>query len=96
MQNLPESVHDDDVVRLHAQGNVSSMSWTVGGIMRCCGIAWICVLCCLELLLLKVAVFVGSHVYMNLFGLYCLWYVIPLFIIHLFCFHQTVYCIISV
>ncbi|XP_062170359.1 uncharacterized protein LOC133876082 [Alnus glutinosa] len=38
MQNLPEAVHDDDAVGLRENGSASGMPWTVGGIMRCCGI----------------------------------------------------------
>jgi hypothetical protein len=57
MQNLPEPVHDDDAVGLRAQGNASSMPWTIGGIMRCCGIRGICILCFLGLLFLLVLMF---------------------------------------
>jgi hypothetical protein len=57
MQNFAESVHDDRAMRLHALGNASGMPWIVRGIMRCCGITWICVLCFLGLLLLLVLIF---------------------------------------
>jgi hypothetical protein len=57
MQNLPETVHDDDAVGLRALGSASGMPWTVRGIMRCCGITGICVLCFLGVLLLLVVMF---------------------------------------
>jgi hypothetical protein len=57
MQNLPEAVYDDDAVGLRAQGNTSGTPWTVGGIMRCCGITGICVLCFLGILFLLIVMF---------------------------------------
>jgi hypothetical protein len=57
MQNFAEPIHEDPAVHLHEQGNALGMSWIVVGIMRCCGITWICVLCLLRLLFLLVLIF---------------------------------------
>jgi len=54
---LPEAVHDDDAVGLREDGSASGMPWIVGGIMRCCGITGVCVLCFLGILFLLVVMF---------------------------------------
>lgn len=57
MQNFAEPVHEDPAVHIQGQGNTSGMPWIVGGIVRCCGITWICVMCLLGLLFLLVLIF---------------------------------------